>query len=127
MDRNTPLPRETGDSHEHYAGRWLQQQGLQLLIRNYCCRLGEIDLIMRDHDTLVFVEVRYRRTHTHGSPLETVTWHKQRKLWRCARHYLMKAGLHDAVACRFDVVGISGSGKSAPPAIEWVKDAFSLQ
>lgn len=126
MNGNTTHSRETGDTRERLAAGWLQQQGLELLRRNYACRLGEIDLIMRDQDTLVFVEVRYRRSHIHGSPLETVTWQKQRKLWRCARHYLMQAGLHEAVACRFDVVGISGANKAKPPEIEWVRNAFSL-
>jgi putative endonuclease len=126
MTGNTPHPRETGDTRERLAARWLQQQGLELLRRNYACRLGEIDLIMRDNDTLVFVEVRYRRNHSHGSPLETVTWRKQRKLWRCARHYLMQAGLHDAVACRFDVVGISSTDIADSPLVEWVRNAFSM-
>ncbi len=128
MDRK-PGKRAQGLAHEQYAARWLQEKGLILLRQNYFCRLGEIDLIMRDQDTLVFAEVRYRRRRSHGDPIESVSRHKQRKLWQCARHYLMQTGLYESIPCRFDVIGISpdtrASGTRSEIQVEWIQDAFS--
>lgn len=128
MERK-PGKRAQGLAHEQFAAHWLQQRGLILLRQNYFCRLGEIDLILRDVDTLVFVEVRYRARLSHGDPIESVGWRKQRKLWQCARHYLMRTGLYDKIPCRFDIIGISpdtvmsenGSGMH----VEWIRDAFN--
>ncbi|NNG14246.1 MAG: YraN family protein [Gammaproteobacteria bacterium] len=99
----------------------LRQQGLKLLTRNYHCRRGEIDLVMRDKGSLVFVEVRYRRQARYGSASESVNWHKQQRLIAAAKHYL----LHEArtrPAARFDVVAISGAG--ADLELEWIHNAF---
>ncbi len=112
--------RHRGMTMERYAACYLKQQGLVPITSNYQCRTGEIDLIMRDQDTLVFVEVRYRRSAQHGTATETVTSYKQRRLIRCARHYLMQQRLHETMACRFDVVGIR-----ADEGIEWIPNAFS--
>jgi putative endonuclease len=109
-----------GQALEQRAARYLSAQGLLALTANYHCRAGEIDLIMQDGDTLVFVEVRFRRSGLRGSPVETVTAIKQRRLIRCARHYLMCRGLHEAVPCRFDVVGIGPDHH-----IDWIRNAFS--
>lgn len=92
---------------------------MRLLERNFRSRGGEIDLIMRQGETLVFIEVRYRRSRDYGSPLETVTQTKQRRLIAAASHYLQRRNLD--LPCRFDVVGISGSGQER---IEWIRDAF---
>lgn len=99
--------------------RHLQGQGLQLLERNFRSRGGEIDLIMRQANTLVFVEVRYRQSCHYGSPLETVTAAKQRRLSTAAALYLQQRNLN--LPCRFDVVGISGAQQET---IEWIQDAF---
>ncbi|MGM0633335.1 MAG: YraN family protein [Pseudomonadota bacterium] len=112
--------RQRGMTMERYAACYLEQQGLLPITANYQCRVGEIDLIMRDQDTLVFVEVRYRRSEQHGTATETVTSYKQCRLIRCARHYLMQQRLHETMACRFDVVGIRADG-----SIEWIPNAFS--
>lgn len=109
-----------GQALEQQAGRYLSARGLRLLTTNYHCRAGEIDLIMQDGSTLVFIEVRFRRSELRGSPVETVTPVKQRRLIRCARHYLMSHGLQDAVPCRFDILGM-GPGTR----ITWIQNAFS--
>lgn len=105
---------------EQQGARYLSAQGLRLLTTNYHCKGGEIDLIMQDGTTLVFVEVRFRRNGLRGSPVETVTPGKQRRLIRCARHYLMSCRLHDTIPCRFDVLGIEPGNR-----ITWVRNAFS--
>jgi putative endonuclease len=83
--------------------------------------MGEIDLIMQDLNTLVFVEVRYRKSTVYGSPLETITQSKQNKIRLTAESYLSKHKLNN-IDCRFDIVGLSGN--IASPAIEWIKNAF---
>jgi putative endonuclease len=108
-----------GKHAETQASRHLQSRGLKLLATNYRCKRGEIDLIMQDADTLVFVEVRYRQSDRYGSALETVTQGKQNRLIAAASHYLQQQG-HNS-PCRFDVVGISGPHGAT---IEWIKDAF---
>ena len=107
----------TGQRAEATALAHLSAHGLKLQQRNYRCRGGEIDLVMRDGDTVVFVEVRFRRSERFGSPAATVDRRKQSRLMRAARHYL---GRHGLVMCRFDVVGITGE----PPRIQWIRNAF---
>jgi putative endonuclease len=110
--------RDRGRHAEDIAATFLQQQGLALVARNYQCRFGEIDLIARDGDALVFVEVRLRAGNAFGGAAESITASKRDKLLRTARHYL--SGLARAPACRFDAVLIDGEG-AAP---EWLKNAF---
>lgn len=100
--------------------RWLETQGLTLETHNYTIKGGEIDLVMRDADVLVFVEVRYRRQSGHGSPLESITYHKQRKIILAARHYLAVKGVDSP--CRFDVVAVTG--QDGDRQIDWIKAAF---
>lgn len=111
-----------GMDAETRALHYLQGRGLRCLARNYRCRGGEIDLVMQDKDSLVFVEVRYRRQSGFGSAAESVDRRKQSKLVTCARHYLQ--GSPDAACrpCRFDVVTLSGP----EPAIAWIQDAFGV-
>lgn len=111
--------RQKGHALEQRAADYLAAHGLQPITANYHCRAGEIDLIMRDREFIVFVEVRFRRSSLRGSPLESVTAAKQRKLIRCARHYLMTQWLHESVPCRFDVVGL-GPGNH----VAWIRNAF---
>ena len=110
-----------GQQAEQLAKQHLENQGFILLEKNFYSRMGEIDLIMRDADTTVFVEVRYRKSGSHGLPLETITQTKQRKIKLTAQSYLAKHSLEN-IACRFDTVGLSGNITS--PAIEWIKNAF---
>lgn len=113
---------EIGQAAENAALQYLQQQGLRWVTSNFRCRLGEIDLIMYDRDSLVFVEVRYRQSSQFGDSLESVTTVKQDKLTRTASFYLQQQNLSDNRVCRFDVVGITA--KAGKISIEWIKNAF---
>jgi putative endonuclease len=112
-----------GKDAESRAWRYLQARGLRLLHRNYRSRRGEIDLVVQDKDSLVFVEVRYRRQSRFGSAAESVDRRKQTKLIACARHYMQTHPETARQSCRFDVVSISGSDAD----IEWIRNAFGAQ
>ena len=117
-----------GQKSELQAEQFLKSQGLTLIERNYRCKLGEIDLIMRQGETLVFVEVRFRKRQSYGSASETVDRRKQQKLIRAAQHYLQVQFNGKEPACRFDVVGIKGNQtpQSEQNPIEWLPNAFTL-
>lgn len=106
---------------EDQAAGYLQQQGLRLECRNFRCRAGEIDLIMADGPTLVFVEVRFRSSSRFGTPLDTVTRAKQRKLLVAAGVYLAR-NRQGHRRCRFDVLSVTK--RNYCPAFHWVQDAF---
>ena len=99
--------RELGRIGEQAAAELLQMEGYEILERNYRCQAGEIDLIARDREYLVFCEVKYRRTKSAGSALEAVDTKKQKRLYRCAQQYVAAHKIPDAAA-RFDVVAIEG-------------------
>lgn len=103
------------------AQNYLKQQGLSLVMANYTCRLGEIDLIMETTTgVLVFIEVRKRVSGAYGGALHSVTQQKQKKLIKTAMHYLTTHPHARYQGMRFDVVAIEG-----PRArINWVQDAF---
>lgn len=112
--------RRRGAEIELATAQWLESRGLQCVARNQHAKGGELDLVMRDGETLVFVEVRHRADTRHGHPLETITAAKQRRLIKAARFYLQRNGL--SCPCRFDVVGVTGT----PPRLEfaWIHAAF---
>jgi len=112
--------RARGEAIERLAAAWLAAHGLVLVAVNQHAKGGELDLVMRDGETLVFVEVRHRADSRHGHPLETVTPSKQRRLIRAARFYLHRNRL--SCPCRFDVLAVTG----LPPHLEydWVANAF---
>lgn len=114
--------RRKGGRFEELALGWLLARGLKLVQRNYRCKLGEVDLVMRDRDILVFVEVRFRGARGQVPPCETVDFRKQRKLLRTASHFLLWNRALAELPCRFDVLGISAAG--ADPQYEWIRDAF---
>jgi len=126
MSKETILSkRGQGDAAEEMALHYLQRHGLRLIERNFHCKLGELDLIMRDSTHLVFVEVRSRRSMRFGRPVETVAHRKQQRLLRSAAFYLQKHRLD--LPCRFDIVGISPHSDSVQAdsvQVEWIKDAF---
>ena len=93
-----------------------------LVTRNYRCRRGEIDLVMRDTDTLVFVEVRRRRSRAFGGGLESVDARKRARLIAAAEHYLVRKRIGDERPCRFDVVAIDGPYPHV--TVEWICGAF---
>ena len=115
--------RSTGNAFESVAIAYLCRQGLTPVMRNYHCRSGEIDAIMKDEQTLVFVEVRYRSHADFISPLESITTRKKQRIIRTARHFLHYYRLTEKVASRIDVIGINGGFQ--PAKITWIRNAIS--
>lgn len=115
-----PSTQQIGHQAETLACRFLEQQGLKLVKRNFRTRRGEIDLIMRSVEHLVFVEVRYRKRSRFGNPAETVGVVKQRRIIACASAFLQQ---HPSpLPVRFDVVSIEHAGGSN--IVDWIADAF---
>lgn len=100
--------RAKGGSYEQKAADFLIARGYEILEMNFRCRMGEVDIIARDGDYLVFVEVKYRRSASRGLPMEAVGYAKQKKISSVASYYLMKHGYYDNTSVRFDVVAILG-------------------
>lgn len=113
---------QTGVAAESAAARYLASQGLTLLDANVRYRDGELDLVMRDGDTLVFVEVRYRATDDFGGAAASVTHTKQKRLIRAATRYLAAHPKLSVLPCRFDVVGAEGNPDT--PKLTWLRAAF---
>ncbi|MFN3882405.1 MAG: YraN family protein [Nitrincola lacisaponensis] len=114
MDRHS-----LGKDAERNAENWLETQGLQLIQRNMRCRLGEIDLIMTDGESLIFIEVRQRNTRAFGGAAASVDWRKQRKLLRAARFFLAANPAWSKHPCRFDVIAYEGNDIPL-----WYRNAF---
>ncbi len=115
---NSPTTKRPGTSvrgaaAEARALTFLQQQGLTLVEQNFSCRWGEIDLILRDQETLVFVEVRQRSSARFGGAAASVSAGKQAKLWRTAEVYLQR--IRRIPVCRFDLIAIDGD------QLEWMR------
>lgn len=107
---------QRGKAAEEQAENYLRTHGLQPVTRNWRCRGGEIDLIMRDGKTLVFVEVRARSSNRFGGAAASITAAKQARIIHAAHLYL--ATLHSLPACRFDAVLLDGT------KLTWIQDAF---
>ena len=117
LNKNT---RATGKRYEEIALSYLQSSGLKYTAKNIYTPFGEIDLLMQDKQTLVFVEVRYRRTDNYGDAIASVTKCKQQRLLNAARYWLMHQGLSfENIDCRFDVLAITGHHT------EWITPAFN--
>ncbi|HEY2624997.1 YraN family protein [Dyella sp. Tek66A03] len=114
--------RAAGARFEERAGAALQRAGLKLLARNYTTRHGELDLVMLDGDTVVFVEVRHRLRATHGSAAASVTASKREKLIRTAELWLAAHARYAKCNCRFDVVTYDGPEEQAE--MHWIGNAF---
>ncbi len=111
-----------GDRGERLAAHYLKRQGLKVLARQFRVRHGEIDIIAREGDTLVFVEVKTRRK---GQPAEAVTLEKQRRITRTSLAFLRRHGLLDAaIPCRFDIVAIVWANDRQPATLEHLRNAF---
>jgi len=110
---------EVGATGEDRAVDHLVRNGLRIVERNYRCKVGELDVVARDGKTLVFVEVRSRRSAEYGCALDAVSWHKRRKVTRVAMAYLA-ARKPRFVDARFDVVAITGN------ELVHIKDAWRL-
>lgn len=111
-----------GNAAEQQACEFLQQQGLKLLERNYRCRFGEIDLILRQQHTIVFVEVRYRKANSLVDGAQSINASKQMKLIRSANCYLQQYGLSDTTPARIDVVAVTENNRQYQ--FDWIKNAI---
>ncbi|WP_160083454.1 YraN family protein [Pseudomonas sp. 8AS] len=111
-------PNDSGRVAETQARDHLLRHGLRLLAQNWRCRGGELDLVMLDGDTVVFVEVRYRRHAAWGGALESVDSRKQQRLIHAAQHFLQQESRWARQPCRFDVIAL------APTQLDWLKNAF---
>jgi putative endonuclease len=115
-------PRQiSGRKAEARAREHLERHGLRLLAQNWRCRLGELDLVMLDGDTVVFAEVRYRRHSTWGGALGSVDRRKRDKLIAAATQFLQQETGWSKHPCRFDVIAID-HGNPAP--LNWIRNAF---
>jgi putative endonuclease len=115
-------PQALGVLGEELAFHELRRKGYKVLLRNYECALGEIDLIAKKDGFLVFIEVKTRSSDAMGAPAEAVTFEKRRQILRVAKYYLQRYGIHD-VACRFDVAAVTLL-PNTEPVIELVEAAF---
>ena len=113
-----------GNQAERQSEQMLLRAGMRLLARNYRCKQGELDLVMRDADTVVFGEVRYRRSARWGSAAETVDWRKQKRVVAAAQHYLLTHPHLANQPCRFDVITAQGN-PADPASYQWIREAFT--
>jgi len=102
-----------GKHGEELASEFLESAGLRIIVRNYRNKTGEIDIIARDQETLVFVEVKTRKSLTYGQPYEAVSRKKQKQICRLALYYMTRNKLHDQ-AVRFDVISIVMTSNENP-------------
>ncbi len=116
------LRQQRGQISEGLAREYLEKQGLCFVEKNFRAKCGEIDLIMRDKEHLVFIEVRYRHQDDHGNGLDSISKAKQQRIIKTARHYLQQKDLAEKACCRFDAIGVTSIQK-----ITWIKDAFQVQ
>jgi putative endonuclease len=119
-DRRGPF----GRRGEDLACEALGRAGYRVVERRFRTRMGELDIVARDGDTVVFVEVKARSGGSYGTPLESVTWQKRRRLCGMAAEYLLAHRLEGA-PCRFDVVAVTESGGAAP-RVEIIRRAFDV-
>lgn len=114
-----------GKSGEEIAARYLKENGYKIIARNYKTRLGEIDIVASDNGRFAFIEVKTRRSDSHGLPAEAVSGFKQRQIAKAAISFLKENKLLDRSA-RFDVVSVLYTGEDNPK-VDLVKNAFELE
>jgi putative endonuclease len=124
MNQQKITPSQKGMQMEHLALTYLKRQGLRLLVRNYRCKMGEIDIIMLHNHDLVFVEVRYRNQAYYGSSSESVHQYKQAKLIKTAQYYLLTHKLYANLTSRFDIIAIDKIAHNYK--IEWLQNVIEL-
>lgn len=112
--------KQRGHHYEQLAAQYLQRNGYQILQQNFYCKGGEIDLIALKAETLVFIEVKYRKTNLFGDPSEFVSISKQKKLMQCAQVYLQKNANYQKHNIRLDVMTFCGDQLQP----QWIENAF---
>ncbi|MCD5993330.1 YraN family protein [Pseudomonas sp. CDFA 602] len=114
---------QAGREAEAFALHYLQQRGLTLIAQNWLCKRGELDLVMLDGDTVVFVEVRYRSHSGWGGAMESVDFRKQKKIVIAAQLFLQQETNWASSPCRFDVIAVDAAPGNAAP-LNWITNAF---
>jgi len=125
VDRLLGYKKQVGDKGEKYAEDFLKRKGYNIIQRNYRCKLGEIDIIAEYDNTIVFVEVRTKRTESFGIPQYSITSGKMSRITKTALSYIQEKELFER-SCRFDVIAITFPQKSKVPNIEHIENAFEL-
>lgn len=121
---NERTRQDTGQAAEGWALTHLEEHGLRLLARNWRCRLGELDLVMLDGDTVVFVEVRYRRHSAWGGAESSIDARKRTRVSLAAQVFLQQQPRWARHPCRFDVIAIGPAERSSPAQLNWIRGAF---
>jgi len=122
-DKAVVSTKQSGDIAEQLAANFLAEQGLIFVESNVHSRQGEIDLVMKEKDTFVFIEVKYRKNKHFGGAIAAIPYKKQQKIIKTAAFYLQQHSLKEYnTSCRFDVVAIDGELNH--PEITWLKNAF---
>ena len=115
--------RKKGAVYEDRAALFLQEKGYQILERNFYTRQGEIDIVAKDGEALVFTEVKYRKKDDYGNPLDCVGYTKQRTICKVSRVYINMNGADFDVPIRYDVIAVNDSGDGTLN-VNWLKNAF---
>lgn len=117
------MSRKLGQDVETAAANYLANKGVALIEKNYHCRAGEIDIIGKDHQYLIFIEVRYRKSALFGSAAESVTIKKQQRILMTAQHFLLNNPALQNLCCRFDVIACEPNKNDLE--LNWIKGAFT--
>lgn len=113
--------KKVGGRGEDLAVGFLEKKGYQILTRNFLIRGGEIDIVAKDKDVLVFIEVKLRYSHEYGLPIESITYGKIKSLQKTALFYIVKSGWGNG-PYRFDLVSIDFANSKTNPEIELVQN-----
>ena len=122
----TEARRALGRKGEVAARTYLERRGVRILVTNYTCAAGEIDLIGQEREALLFIEVKTRTSEAFGPPHLAVHQRKQQQIVRAAQWFLAERRLPE-IACRFDVLGVTFPNEREAPRIHWVRDAFPAE
>ncbi|MGL4565924.1 MAG: YraN family protein [Halioglobus sp.] len=117
--------RSPGEDYETLAARWLAARGMLLLARNFSCKTGEIDIIARDREHLVFLEVRARSNRAFSTAAASVDRRKQQRILRTAQLYLLRHPELACLPCRFDVIAFEPRQSGTSLSIRWIPGAFT--
>ncbi len=117
--------KKLGIQGEKLAAKFLKRRGYKITQRNYKCKLGEIDIVAQQDKTVVFVEVKTRRTEEFGPPQYAITAAKKKQISKAALSYIREKNFTEQ-SCRFDVIAITFSPESRKPKIEHIENAFEL-
>ncbi|MCR4901480.1 MAG: YraN family protein [Butyrivibrio sp.] len=114
--------RNTGNKYEDMSCEYLEDNGLEIIERNFKCKIGEIDIIARDDKYTVFVEVKYRGSDQYGGALRAVDHRKQKKICKVSDYYRIIHKLDEYTPFRYDVLAVEGEGELLK--FKWIKNAF---